>query len=294
MNQALSFQESFGSIHVIHAHVAHPGGYVAMQLAKKLGVPYIISEHMGPFPFVDYPDKKDRLNPFLARPYHSANLIVAVSQHLKRQMEGKAIRVDEVIPNFIDDDFFSLPASPPIRLDPRIRFAFVGRWEKGKGLEDLLAAWRKLEKSAEHIFTVIAGDGSMRSFIEKEISQAGLRSVEIRSQLDRTGVRQLLWESDVLLCPSHYENNPLIILEALACGRPVVATRNGGAEELIHSGNGVLINKANPDELAAAILYMTKNHQALSPKSIREDFEQRWGTQQTITRWDDIYTRLVE
>ncbi|MEM9326076.1 MAG: glycosyltransferase, partial [Bacteroidota bacterium] len=101
---ARAFEEQFGKIDIIHAHVAHPAGYIAMQLSRELGVPYVITEHMSPFPLQDF-DPQDRWDRWLKPAYQSAARNVAVSTFLCQRMTARGIKA-QVIPNLVDENFF--------------------------------------------------------------------------------------------------------------------------------------------------------------------------------------------
>ncbi len=127
--------------------------------------------------------------------------------------------------------------------------AFVGRLSEEKGLRTLLEAWRKIPE----LPLKIAGDGPLRPFVEERIRT--LPRVEYLGRRQRDQVLELLRQARFLVFPSEwYEGLPMVIVEALACGTPVVASALGSMPELIQDGvNGHSFEPGNPDSLAACV-----------------------------------------
>jgi glycosyltransferase involved in cell wall biosynthesis len=89
-------------IDIIHAHVSYPAGYIAYLLSKEFDIPYVITEHMSPFPFPEYIKDKKVINELNISLYN-ASKIIAVSEDLKKDIEQYGFKNIEVIPNFIDE-----------------------------------------------------------------------------------------------------------------------------------------------------------------------------------------------
>jgi glycosyltransferase involved in cell wall biosynthesis len=159
----------------------------------------------------------------------------------------------EVTWNGVDTDFFVAP--PDSARDPRLVLS-VGRLVPGKGVEDLLDAAKQVIKQIGPTRFVIAGDGPLRSSLERRLAQNGLgQHVELLGHLaDRKQLADLYRQAALFVIPSHYEGLPTVMLEAMACGCPVIATKVGGIPQVIESGkNGVLVLPKQPTQLADAI-----------------------------------------
>ena len=93
--------------------------------------------------------------------------------------------------------------------------------------------------------------------------------------------------------PSHHETFGIVYVEALASGKPVIATRCGGPEDIVNSSNGLLIEKGNPAELANAMEWMYNNWSNFNPTNIRKDFEQRFSQKQVCRQIANLYDDII-
>lgn len=154
----------------------------------------------------------------------------------------------KMIPNAVDLRRFGGPRST----SGVVRVAYVGRLRQVKGVTVLLDAWHALAP-AGGARLVIAGDGELRPELEAQLDRLGLRgAVELAGAI--SDVPALLRDTDVYVQPSFAEGMPNSVLEAMAAGLPIVATRVSGNEDLIADGeNGLLVPPGDPGALAAAI-----------------------------------------
>ena len=152
------------------------------------------------------------------------------------------LRKVRVMPNGL-----SLPAevSPP---SPERQLLFVGRLERGKGLDDLIEALPLVPNAC----LTVVGDGVDRAQAEALAAGRPVRFLGWKSQAELA--EQYRCASVVVLPSSLVEGLPNVVLEAMAFGRPVVATRTGGVLDVVQGGvNGALVEPGRPAELAAAI-----------------------------------------
>ena len=163
----------------------------------------------------------------------------------------------EVTWNGVNTDFFVTAADSAAdsARDPRLVLT-VGRLAPGKGVEDLFDAAKQVIKRIGPTRFVIAGDGPLRSALERRLAKNGLgQHVELLGHVaDRQQLADLYRKAALFVTPSHYEGLPTVVLEAMACGCPVIATKVGGLPQVIESGkNGVLVRPKQPTQLADAI-----------------------------------------
>lgn len=152
----------------------------------------------------------------------------------------------QVQENFVDSD-----AVVPAHL-PGEGAVFFGRLSNVKGVDVLIRAWQQLPGDA-HLH--IAGDGQERSALERLAETVAPGRVTFHGRLDKAKVHDLVRSSAVVVVPSvWHENQPLAVLEAFACGRPVIGTKLGGMPEIIDPGvDGDLVPAGDADALAASI-----------------------------------------
>ncbi len=288
-NALSDFTDLFGLPEVIHAHVGYPGGYVAWKLAGQYNIPFVITEHMGPFPFRDF-QKGPALDAKLHEPLRHSHQNLAVSGHLKKEMEQYGLS-SRVFHNFIDDDFFVVNHRQP---NPnKVKLLHVGRLAPEKRQIDLLHALTLISAEIDFDLTIV-GDGPLRQDLTQLVAELGLNDrVLFLGQLNRVEVRKEIQDTDLMILSSNYENLPVSILEALACGKPVVATKCGGPEEMIDEVNGLLANPEDPKDLAMKIEEAIAHLANYNHDAIRRDFEKRFGRHQALPQLRRIYEEVI-
>jgi len=152
----------------------------------------------------------------------------------------------EYIPHFVD----AIDAPP--KVEPGGHITFVGRLSNEKGLDTAIDALTWLPRS---ISLDVAGDGPARPALEARAAEVAPGRVRFHGRLAKGPVQDLMRAASVVVFPSRwYENQPLVVLEALALGVPVVATSLGGTTELIEDGrDGALVAADQSETLAAAL-----------------------------------------
>jgi glycosyltransferase involved in cell wall biosynthesis len=149
-----------------------------------------------------------------------------------------------VIPNFVPGP----PARIPLRSPSSRFFLYAGRLEKYKGVLELLDVYRAIDAKL-----VIIGDGPLKERVNASVNQHELnKKVTFLGHVDRTTLWSLLSSTEALIVPSKWaENNPLIALEALSVGTPVIASNEGGLPEIVQKVDKSLIynNRARLAEI---------------------------------------------
>jgi glycosyltransferase involved in cell wall biosynthesis len=131
----------------------------------------------------------------------------------------------------------------------------VATHDEWKGLDVLIRSMALLREEDETVRLVLAGDGPQRAELEELTAALGLREqVQFIGNQSRPSVARLLNECTLFVLPSRYESFGIAIVEALACGKPVVATAVDGIPEIIEDGtNGILVEPDDAVVLASAI-----------------------------------------
>jgi len=129
----------------------------------------------------------------------------------------------------------------------------TGRLEAAKGQDVLIDALMRLHDRKLDFVAAIAGDGSLREFLERRVQEAGLESrIHFLGPIESLG--PLLLAADAVVFPSRQDGLPLSLLEAMARGRAVVATDVGGVPDVIeHDVHGLLVPPGDPEALAEAL-----------------------------------------
>jgi glycosyltransferase involved in cell wall biosynthesis len=190
-----------------------------------------------------------------------------------------------VKPHFVDSD----PGVSRVRGDYAV---FLGRLSPEKGLQTLMAALERLPD----IPLRIIGDGPERSALESISRQKSL-NVQFVGHLPRTEALEMLGKARCLIFPSiAYESFGMGIIEAFACGVPVVASRHGAMQELVeHGRTGLLFEPANTDELVGAVRVLWADEKLLShvSRNARLEYERRYTAAANYQELMKIYESVL-
>jgi glycosyltransferase involved in cell wall biosynthesis len=254
---------------LVHIHSGFPTGPLGYWLKLTCGIPYIITLHGGEVPGF-LPEEVGTLHKILAPAtqivWSSASAVVAVSEGL-RDLSLQAVpsvRDIQVIPNGVDCQYFS-PGQKPAGADGPVRLLFVGRVVRQKGLGYLLDALAMLSKDGITNWHLrIVGDGPLRPFLQEQAMQCGIAdSVEFTGWLPFEEIPGEMRLADLFVLPSIVEGMPLVLLQAMASGLPVLATNVPGSVDLVHMGdNGLLVPPKDPAALAEALVALLSNRSA--------------------------------
>jgi glycosyltransferase involved in cell wall biosynthesis len=286
------FQQETGKVDVIHAHVAYPAGLVAMHLSRRFGVPFVVTEHMGPFPFRHLLRPDGRLREFVALPLRQARQTIAVSPALAQRMVSFGLPTPLVIPNVVDEDFFC-PAPNPV---PNQEFTFfaLGSVEESKGFGDLLSAFREVVRQRPAVRLRIGDHGSKLAAYKALTEELGLQDrVTWLGELTREQARAEHQQADAFVLPSHYESFGVVFAEAIACGKPVLATRCGGPESIVNETNGLLCEVGDVPGIARRMLELVAGRERYDGQAIRADFMGRFSKRAVVPQVLGVYREVV-
>jgi glycosyltransferase involved in cell wall biosynthesis len=287
-----AFMRKTGPVNLIHAHTAFPAGYIAMKLSERTGIPYIIHEHMSPFPFKVFKNSNYKLHDRIHTPYLRSARNICVSRHMRQSMRQYDIPSTTIINNFVDGSFFTF--RPKNKDDHLFTFFMLGRLVHQKGVEILLHSFKVVISKYPTAGLRIAGDGSLRRKYERMAVDLGLVSnVKWLGNLSREEIRFEFIKSHAFVLASRHEGLPISILEAIATGRPVIGTVCGGPEEIINDTNGYLVPPEDPLALADAMMRMVDNYDRFDQASIRADFEQRFSSRVITREIYDLYKEVI-
>jgi len=246
-----------GKVDVILGSFLYPDGVAAIALGKELGIPAVVYALGSDVNVV--PDLWG-VTRVLKRALPQAARVVAVSQDLAERAIalGAPAGRTVVVQNGVDKTLF-FPRDAAGARQRLVQPAsgrwvlFVGRLEPAKGIEALLTAFARLGASQPDTRLVLVGDGSLRARCE-EAAQKLPGRILVAGARPLSEVADWVAACDVLVLPSWNEGTPNVVLEALASGRPVVATRVGGIPaSLPEPAGGRLVPPKDPEALYLAL-----------------------------------------
>lgn len=242
---------------IIHAHCSVWAGYAAMKLSAQIGIPYVVTEHATLFQLHrdEISEKNDRV---ILKIFQKAARVICVSGAFAKLIESYRPDID-VVGNVVNCDAF-VPRADAWK-HQGIRFLTVCYMEEEaqlykKGIDLLIQAWTEVVKQYTDVQLVIGGGGSAKTKVEQWVEEQGIsKYVEFTGALDREQVIQEMQSCDCFVLPSRYETFGVVYIEAMACGKPVIAVANGGPDDFVKPFNGLLI-EPDAKELVRAVYEM--------------------------------------
>ncbi len=242
-------------INHVHAHFAHSGSSVAM-LAAELGAPEGMS-----FSFTMHGQTEfdEVVRYAIADKVRRALFVACIGFHCRAQVM-RLVEPDQwpklpIVRCGVDTDEFALADATDRTDGDPFRILCVGRLVPDKGQSMLIEACRELISDGIDVQLKLVGDGGDRARLEQLAARHGISShITFADSVGQDAIRRLYAEADVFCLPSFAEGIPVVLMEAMAIGRPVVATRIMGITELVDDGrDGLLVAPGDARALAAAL-----------------------------------------
>ncbi|MBQ0057819.1 MAG: glycosyltransferase family 4 protein [Bacteroidales bacterium] len=219
------YVKKYGEPDVIHTHCAHLAGLAAMRISRQHHKPYFITEHLSAelfkAEFGEHWERHEWLRLQLIDAYQNAANVMPVAAELVKNLEpffGENYRFTPVS-NIVDTQFFAYRnRTTPYGRKMRFCCLAIASNIHCKGYDILAKAWEDI-KDAE---LVIAGQMTDSPAMKQLF--ASCTNVELKGHLDRDSVRDLLYDCDALILASRSEAQPLVLLEAMSTGIPVIAS----------------------------------------------------------------------
>lgn len=241
-------------IDIIHGHYLFPAGAAAVEVGKEHGIKTYVTAH-GSDMFELY-----KKQPFMRSPVkkvlRDADGVFAVSNALKHEIIATGVtgiaNKTKLSWNSVDINKFSSKANDSFKKENKLEdkpiVLFVGNLIKRKNVESLLEA-KKVSQSDYYL--VIVGDGPLFKKLSKKVEEENIHDVIFTGS--RNDVENIIPSCDVLVLPSYSESFGLVLIEALACGKPVIGSDVGGITEIINNDVGLLVNPNKVSSIAKAI-----------------------------------------
>ncbi len=222
-----------------------------------------------------------------------ANMVdryIALSEFSRAKFVEAGLPPEKIVvkPNFVLPD-------PGVGSGPREYAVFLGRLSEEKGLPTLLQAWTQVHPS--HTLRII-GDGPMQKEIHSKISSASLSNVRLDGRLPRKDSLSVLQGAKVLILPSTcYENFPMTIAEAYACGTPVIASRLGAMQEIVQDGRtGLHFTPGDAGDLAKKVEWAWTHPEEMREmgRNARAEYAAKYTAERNYKMLWDIYQQVIQ
>ncbi len=280
-------KEKLGNIDLIHAHSSYPAGYIAYILSKKLSIPYIVTEHMGPFPYPSLLTSEGKPINEIHDSMLAANAIIAVSPALKNTLEKFGYSNIYTIPNLVDESIYHPNFE---KKSNKFTFLTLCGMVSEKGIDTLLNGIALWKPDHNKVVFIIAGDGPLLSKYKQMAIDLNIdQCIRWLGHIPRNKAASLFKSSHSFVLASKIESFGIVYAEAIACGIPIIATRCGGPESIVTNDNGLLIEINDPIDLSKKLQFMYENYNIYSADTIVKGFMNQYSSRVVVKKITDIY-----
>lgn len=264
--------------------------YNAVFLTNKYHLPLVAIEHWSEI-------NKDTLIPEAKKignlTYHNVDQLICVSESLKKMVKKHFNQNSIVVHNMIAQSFCNIGFDSIT--SKKIHFVSIGSLIYRKGFDILPKAFSLLNLPKEQWEMTIIGAGEEHGHLTQQIHSTSLQdNIHLVGIKTKEQIAEILKNSSIFILPSRNENFSVAVLEALACGLPVIASLCGGISECINEKNGLLFPVDDVEKLAQSILYMVQNMDKYDRKAIAEDCQARFSPEVIAKQLTKIFEETIK
>ena len=273
---------------LVHLHVAYPAGL----FLHRIKLPYIISEHFSAYQKYRRHDLSFA-NKILAKAiFNKAKFVVPVSEQLGRSLQNYGVKAPiRIIGNVVNTRIFKYSERTE---SPIFRVLHISSLQEStKNISGIVAAFAEFHKRIPQSVLIIGGDGDP-SALKKQLSHLlNPRAFRILSSLNKKQVAHEMQEADCFLLFSNIENQPVVILESLCVGRPVIATKVGGIAQVIDANRGLLVEPTDKLDLITALMEMREKHKLYDHKKMAFTAQNEFGYEAIAAKFAKLYANVL-
>jgi glycosyltransferase involved in cell wall biosynthesis len=256
--------------------------------------PYLITEHWSRYLPLTNGFHGSWRKFFTRLIVRNASAITTVTQNLADAMQAHGLenRNYVILPNVVDTERFTILTN---KMNPKVKMIHLSCFEdRSKNISGIIETIRLLHKQRNDFECFMVGDGMDFQCLKDsalDLVQHGI--MRFTGLLEGEALSDMLKSADFLILFSNYENLPVVILEAFACGLPVVSSRVGGIPEMVNDSNGLLVDAGNQSQFAEAISTMIDNYQNYNAVRIRNQVESVYGYEAVSSFLDQLYRKSL-
>lgn len=265
---------------LIHVHVLTRLGVIAWIQKILHKTPYIITEHWSRYlPGNDFSGFLRKTACKLV--VRNAKTVTTVTENLATAMNNHGLKNDNyvVLPNVVNLDMFHINQKCTDAINHVPTIIHISCFEdKSKNISGLLESLKIIDDKGIDFQCKLIGEGMDLNLMKEKAKNLQLiNKVSFTGLLQGQALANELSSGDFLVLSSNYENMPVVILEALASGLPVVSTNVGGIKEMIDDTKGILVEPRNKEALAEAMIKMIETHKNYDANYLRNSVIEKYG-----------------
>jgi glycosyltransferase involved in cell wall biosynthesis len=286
----------YGKPDLIHGHSLFFGGIAAYYIGIEHNIPLVITEHLTAFIMGTIDNKEDR--DLSCEIYSSVDAALIVSSNFKSDLE-KELSLKKgtfrVVHNMVADLFFeSFHPKPFVPGDEFIFFtnSFLLPRKNHKLIFDAL---KILMEKKYKVKLRVGGDGPLMNELKTYAMKHGIeKNIEFIGGIIRLQVKQVMDDCHAFLLASFYETFGVVLIESLACGRPVIVTDSGGPRDIVNDSNGIIVSEFNAIKLATAMEKVMNNYSNYDQQAISKNCFDNFNEGRIAKELEKIYSEVLE
>ncbi len=286
------YKKEIGKPDIIHAHNFKFASFIAQAIHHEDNIPYIITGH-------SYPARSNILSQdwvsAIKRNFQQASAITAVSKALAREIEKEfGVHGVDILPNIVDSALLTSPLEKYNDSKRNFIFLNIASLDANKNQANLIEAFA-LHFKDKRVSLRIGGNGSLLGVLRKLVCRLEVENqVTFIGDLDRDIIKREMHDADCFVLSSLQETFGVVLIEALACGTPVISTRSGGPEDIVHEKNGLLVPLGDINSLGEAMVQMTQTKGQYDAGALREECRSRFGDEAFVNNAKKFYMKALE
>ena len=286
--------ETHGLPDLVMIHSSLWAGGALGEILNKNDIPFVLTEHLKEF-LIPNGFSTFQKN-IIHNTYSMASQILLSSSQLKNAI-SKNFNTHKsklnILPNPVDENLFTLRKVPNI--NPQFIIVCISLFRPEKRIDLVLESFNNLVHSGIKAKLKLIGDGPLKHEIENKIQKLGISDlVELPGYLPQKRIIDELHNSHFLVLPSDIETFGMVLVEAQACGLPVVATDCGGPKDIITAESGILVTPGSVSELAGCMKKLIRSFDKFDPSKIRNSVIQKFGQQSYAESIINITANLIK
>lgn len=291
------YVKQFGMPDIIHAHSIFDAGLFGIDLSKRYHIPLVITEHLTHY--ITGKLSLDHDIPLARKIFSETDCCLVVGTLFKEEL-AKAVNLPtstfKVVYNMVSDLFFTNVKEKKYQQGEEFVFFTNSFLNPRKNHQLIFKSLKKILDKGFKAKLIVGGFGETEHYLKELVIEYGLQqNVEFTGSLSRDQVKENIDNCHAFLLASTYETFGVVLIEALAGGRPIITTDSGGPRDIIKSETlGFLLKSFEIEEFASAMEYMITNYSAYNQLEISkyafENFSENVISQQLV----DIYKELIQ
>lgn len=281
-----------GTPDLVHVHVPMKAGIIAQWIKRKWNIPYIVSEHSATYvkgAADAFNNRSVYFRKAVSSIFKKASQVTSVSNHDGNILLHKfSLNKVSVIHNVVDTNYFFLKPYIP----SKFRFIHISVMNYQKNAEGILNACALLKNVHANWEIEFIGQNPSSEILRKIHDLQLDENIIFSGEMSNIEVAEHMKKASALVLFSRYENFPCVIIEALCCGLPVIATNVGGIPEAVNEANGIIVPSENEDALASAMYNMVTQYSMYNRNEIADEARNKYAYQKIGKQFFELYKEL--